>query len=150
MHLPGYRFAPRIRNIGDTRFYTPTSGQEHSTLAPLIGGTINTRTIALHWDEILRLTSSIKTGTVTASLMMRKLGAYPRQNGLAHALRELGRLERTLFLLDWLQDPDLRRKVTAGLNKGEARNTLARAVFFNLLGEICDRYFEQQRYAPAD
>jgi len=47
---------------------------------------------------------SIKTGTVTASLMMRKLGAYPRQNGLALALRELGRMERTLFLLYWLQD----------------------------------------------
>lgn len=149
MHLLGYRFAPRIRNIGDTRLYTPTSVQEHSTLAPLIGGTINTRTIALHWDEILRLAASIKTGTVTASLMMRKLSAYPRQNGLAVALRELGRMERTLFLLDWLQDPGLRRKVTAGLNKGEARNTLARAVFFNRLGEIRDRSFEQQRYRAS-
>ncbi|AHI18679.1 Mobile element protein [Corynebacterium casei] len=105
-----------------------------STLAPLIGGTINTKTITAHWDEILRLAASIKTGTVTASLMMRKLGAYPRQNGLATALRELGKLERTLFLLDWIQDPDLRRTVTAGLNKGEARNALARAVFFNRLG----------------
>lgn len=149
MHLLGYRFAPRIRNIGQTRLYTPTNQPEHSTLTPLIGGTINTRTIAQHWDEILRLATSIKTGTVTASLMMRKLGAYPRQNGLALALRELGRLERTLFLLDWLQDPDLRRKVTAGLNKGEARNTLARAVFFNRLGEIRDRSFEQQRYRAS-
>ena len=70
-----------------------------------------------------------QTGTVTASLMMRKLGAYTRQNGLALALREPGRMERTLFLLDWLQSPGLRRKVTAGLNKGEARNTLARAAF---------------------
>ncbi len=34
----------------------------------------------------------------------------------------------------------------AGLNKGEARNSLARAVFFNRLGEIRDRSFEQQRY----
>ncbi|MCA4135463.1 Tn3 family transposase [Arthrobacter sp. M4] len=149
MHLLGYRFAPRIRNIGDTRLYTPSSDPGLSTLAPLIGGTINTKMIALHWDEVLRLAASIKTGTVTASLMMRKLGAYPRQNGLALALRELGRLERTLFLLDWLQDPGLRRKVTAGLNKGEARNTLARAVFFNRLGEIRDRSFEQQRYRAS-
>lgn len=149
MHLLGYRFAPRIRNIADTRLYTPTNGHEHPTLAPLIGGSINTTTITAHWDEILRLAASIKTGTVTASLMMRKLGAYPRQNGLALALRELGRLERTLFLLDWLQDPGLRRKVTAGLNKGEARNTLARAVFFNRLGEIRDRSFEQQRYRAS-
>ena len=149
MHLLGYRFAPRIRNIGDTRLYTPTNNPGLSTLAPLIGGSINTTTIALHWDEILRLAASIKTGTVTASLMMRKLGAYPRQNGLALALRELGRMERTLFLLDWLQDPGLRRKVTAGLNKGEARNTLARAVFFNRLGEIRDRSFEQHRYRAS-
>jgi TnpA family transposase len=76
---------------------------------------------------------------VTASLILRKLGSYPRQNGLAVALRELGRIERTLFILDWLQSVELRRRVHAGLNKGEARNALARAVLFNRLGEIRDR-----------
>ncbi|WP_249507762.1 Tn3 family transposase, partial [Escherichia coli] len=83
------------------------------------------------------------------SLMLRKLGSYPRQNGLAVALRELGRIERTLFILDWLQSVELRRRVHAGLNKGEARNSLARAVFFNRLGEIRDRSFEQQRYRAS-
>lgn len=78
--------------------------------------------------------------------MMRKLGSYPRQNGLAVALREIGRIERTLFILDWLQSVELRRRVQSGLNKGEARNGLARAVFFYRLGEIRDRSFEQQRY----
>ena len=77
--------------------------------------------------------------------MLRKLGSYPRQNGLAVALRELGRIERSLFTLDWLQDVELRRRVQAGLNKGEAQNALARAVFFNRLGEIRDRSFENQR-----
>ncbi len=52
--------------------------------------------------------------------MLRKLGSYPRQNGLAVALRELGRIERTLFIPDWLQSVELRRRVHAGLNKGEA------------------------------
>lgn len=56
---------------------------------------------------------------MTASLMLRKLGSYPRQNGLAVALRELGRIERTLFILNWLQSVELRRRVHAGLNKGE-------------------------------
>ena len=97
----------------------------------------------------VRLATSIKQGTVTASLMLRKLGSYPRQNGLAVALRELGRIERTLFILDWLQSVELRRRVHAGLNKGEARNALARAVFFNRLGEIRDRSFEQQRYRTS-
>jgi TnpA family transposase len=86
---------------------------------------------------------------VTASLMLRKLGSYPRQNGLAVALRELGRIERSLFTLDWLQDVELRRRVQAGLNKGEARNALTRAVFFNRLGEIRDRSFETQRYRAS-
>lgn len=56
---------------------------------------------------------------MTASLMLKKLASYPKQNGLAKALREIGRIERTLFMLDWFRDPSLRRRVQAGLNKGE-------------------------------
>lgn len=112
----------------------------------LIGATLGTKQITTHWDEILRLATSIRQGTVTASLMLRKLGAYPRQNGLALALRELGRLERSLFTLEYLKDVELRRRIHAGLNKGEARNALARAVFFNRLGELRDRTYENQRH----
>jgi len=89
------------------------------------------------------------TGTVTASVMLRKLAAYQRQNGLAHALRELGKVERTLFTLDWMQDPELRRRSHVGLNKGEQQNALRRAVFFNRLGEIRDRSYENQRYRAS-
>ena len=78
----------------------------------MTGGTISLKAIRAHWNEILRLTTSIKQGTVTASLMLRKLGSYPRQNGLAVALRELGRIERTVFILTWLQSVDLLRRVT--------------------------------------
>ncbi|MFN0901380.1 Tn3 family transposase, partial [Escherichia coli] len=145
----GYRFAPRIRDLGDTKLYIPKGDAAYDALKPMIGGTLNIKHVRAHWDEILRLATSIKQGTVTASLMLRKLGSYPRQNGLAVALRELGRIERTLFILDWLQSVELRRRVHAGLNKGEARNALARAVFFNRLGEIRDRSFEQQRYRAS-
>lgn len=149
MHLLGFRFAPRIRDLGDTKLYTPKDATGYNALKPLIGGTLNTKHVRAHWDDILRLATSIQRGTVTASLMLRKLGSYPRQNGLAVALRELGRIERTLFILDWLQSVELRRRVQAGLNKGEARNALARAVFFYRLGEIRDRGFEQQRYRAS-
>ena len=80
---------------------------------------------------------------------MRKLGSYPRQNGLAVALREFGRIECTLFTLDWLQNVELRRRVNAGLNKGESKNALARAVFFNRLGEMRERSFENQCYRAS-
>ena len=102
-----------------------------------------------NWSNILRLATSIKQGTATASLLVKKLSSYPRQNGLAKALSELGKIERTLFILNWLQNVDLRRRVQSGLNKGEARNALARAVFFNRLGEIRDYSFEQQQYRAS-
>jgi len=150
MHFLGFRFAPRIRDLGDTKLFIPKGDTVYDGLKPMISNErLNIKQIRAHWDEILRLVTSIKQGTVTASLMLRKLGSYPRQNGLAVALRELGRIERTLFILDWLQNVELRRRVNAGLNKGEARNALARAVFFNQLGEIRDRSFEQQRYRAS-
>jgi TnpA family transposase len=145
MHLLGFRFAPRIRDLADKRLYIHGATKPHPTLAGLIGGAINVQHIRAHWDDILRLAASIRQGAVTASLMLHKLGGYPRQNGLAVALRELGRIERTLFALDWLQHVERRRRAQLGLNKGEAKNALARAVFLNRLGEIRDRSFENQR-----
>ncbi|TRP44086.1 hypothetical protein DNP90_23830, partial [Salmonella enterica subsp. enterica serovar Panama] len=76
MHLLGFRFAPRIRDLGETKLYVPQGVQAYPTLRPLIGGTLNIKHVRAHWDDILRLASSIKQGTVTASLMLRKLGSY--------------------------------------------------------------------------
>jgi len=148
-HLLGFRFAPRIRDLADRRLYVVGARTAYEALDPLIGGTIDIRFIAENWDELLRLAASIKAGTVAPSGILRRLAAYPRQNALAKSLKEIGRLERTLFTLDWISDPALRRRTNAGLNKGEARNALARAVFFHRLGEIRDRTFENQRYRAS-
>jgi TnpA family transposase len=149
MHLLGFRFAPRIRDLAEKKLYVPDDRINYKAISSLVGGKINRRQIRTNWNEILRLATSISQGNVTASLILRKIGSYPRQNGLAVALKELGKIERTLFILDWLQDVELRRRVTAGLNKGEAKNALARAVFFNRLGEMRDRSFEHQRYRAS-
>ena len=53
---------------------------------------------------------------------MRQLASYRRQNGVAAALHELGRLERTLFTLDWIEDLELRRETSRELNKGGWRS----------------------------
>jgi TnpA family transposase len=148
-HLTGFRFAPRIRDLADRRLYTTESRTAYSALTPMIGGTVDFRIIGENWDETLRLAASIKAGTVAPSALMRRLAAYPKQNALAKTLREIGRLERTLFTLDWISDPALRRRASAGLNKGEARNALARAIFFHRLGEIRDRTLENQRYRAS-
>lgn len=149
MHLLGFRFAPRIKDLSDKKIYLPPGDHDFSILSEHIGGTINFKKITQNWDDILRLAASIKKGTVKASLIIRKIGSYPRQNGLATALREFGKIERSLFMLDWYVDPALRRRVTIGLNKGEARNALARAVFFNRLGEIRNKSIESQKHQAS-
>ena len=147
--LLGFRYAPRIRDLADKRLHPFEKASTYPTLEPLIGEPVNVRQIESQWDELLRLATSIRQGTVTASLVLRKLASYPRQNGLAWGLREIGRIDRTLFTLDWLQNTELRRRVHVGLNKGEAKNALAKAVFFNRLGEMRDRSFENQRYRAS-
>lgn len=148
-HLLGFRFAPRIRDLSERRLYTLTPSAEYAALDQLIGGAINVTAIEDDWKEVLHLAASIRTGTVSASVMLKKLAGYSRQNSLSRALREIGRVERSLFMLDWLDDIDLRRRTNANLNKGEARNALARAVFFNRLGELRDRTFENQRHRAS-
>jgi TnpA family transposase len=140
----GFRFAPRIRDIKERKLYLMPDQKAPESLKPIVGGLIDTDHITAHWDELLRLATSIRTGTTTSSAILKKLSAYPRQNGLAKALREIGRVERTLFTLDWIKNPDLRRRAHLGLNKGEARNALARAIYFCRLGEMRDRTFENQ------
>lgn len=147
MHFLGFRFAPRLRGLKDNKLYVPPGGKTWPTLSPLISShRLNLKCIRQQWDSILRLTASVKTGTVTSSLMLRALGRTRRQSALAAALRELGRIERTLFMLDWFQSEGLRRRVQIGLNKGEARHSLARAVFFNRLGEVRDRSLHAQEH----
>jgi len=148
-HLLGFRFAPRIRDLSERRLYTLAQGTEFAALDQLIGGAVNVKAIEDDWAEVLHLAASIRTGTVSASVMLKKLAGYSRQNSLSRALREIGRVERSLFMLDWLDDIDLRRRTNANLNKGEARNALARAVFFNRLGELRDRTFENQRHRAS-
>ena len=97
----------------------------------------------------MRLKVSIEAGVVLPSVILRKLAAAEPSNALSRALRVLGRIERTLFTLQWLSDPALRQRSHAGLNKGEASNSLRRAVFFHRQGEIRDRTFENQSFRAS-
>ena len=147
--LLGFQFAPRIPDLKHRRLYSFGKPTDHPMLAPLIGGRINVALIRAYWADIQRIIASLRAGTVTASAIMRQLASHPRQNGIAAALRELGRMERTLFTLEWIEDPELRRSTGQELNKGETRNSLARAVFIHRLGEIRDRTYENQQHRAS-
>src|SRR5690606_35920043 len=103
---------------------------------------INQAMIERNWPDILRIAATIAAGSIAPSQILRKLASYPRQNELATALREVGRVERTLFMIDWILDADLQRRAQIGLNKGEAHHALKRAISFHRRGEIRDRSAE--------
>jgi TnpA family transposase len=128
--LLGFQFAPRIKDLKDRKLYTVEKPDTYPLLEPLIGEAIDPAAIIGRWPELMRLKASIEAGAVLPSVILRKLAAAGPGNALSRALRTLGRIERTLFTLQWLSDPDLRQRSHAGLNKGEASNSLRRAVFF--------------------
>ena len=140
-HLLEFCFAPRIKDLKDRKLYTLEKPGAYPLLEPLIGEAIDPSTVIAQWPELMRLKASIEAGTVLPSVILRKLAAAGPGNALSRALRALGRIERTLFTLQWLSDP--------GLNKGEASNSLRRAVFFHRQGEIRDRTFENQSFRAS-
>ena len=149
MHLLGLSFEPRIPRLSDRRLYAFEPRARYGQLAPLFGPPLDRELITGHWDDIGRAMEAMRNKAVTPSLILKKLSAYSKQNSLAAALREVGRVYRTLFTLRWFKDPALRALVTAELNKGEARNTLARAVAFHRLGRFRDRGLENQQTRAA-
>ena len=145
----GYRFCPRLRDFPDRRLasFEPTS--HYPFLKPVMGKRLKIDVIREHWDEVVRLIASLKAGTVLPSAMLRKLAAYERQNQLDLALQEIGRVERTLFMLDWLESPALRQRCQAGLNKSEQRHALTGAICTFKQGRIADRTHEAQQFRAS-
>ena len=149
MHLLGLSFEPRIPRLSDRKLYAFEPRARYGKLAPLFGQRLDENLIRSHWDDIHQVITAMRNKVVTPSLILKKLSAYKQQNSLAAAMREIGRIERTLFTLRWFEDPELRKMVTAELNKGETRNTLARAVAFHRLGRFRDRGAENQQVRAA-
>ena len=149
-HLLCLAFAPRLRDFPDRRLGCFGAPKRWPTLAPMMGRPINEDVIRQHWGDVLRLAASVRDGSLKPSSILRKLGAYRQQNRLYLALGEIGRIERSLFMLDWIENRDLRMECQAGLNKGESRHSLARAVFAHSQGRIHDRSdAAQQKRAMA-
>jgi TnpA family transposase len=145
----GKRFAPRLRDLKDWRFHAFEDAGTYPLLKRHLGDRIDTAVIREAWDDMLRIGVSIEDRTVAPSTVLKKLAALPKNNILSRALREIGRIERTLFMIEWYSDPALRSRCRAGLNKGEAGNKLTRAVFFHERGEIRDGSFESQAFRAS-
>jgi TnpA family transposase len=135
-HLLGIKLMPRIRNWKDLRFFRPSKDARYKHIDSLFSDTIDWELLETHWQDLLQVVLSIKAGTVSSALLLRKLGSYSRKNRLYQAFRELGRVVRTVFLLHYLSDAELREQITISTNKVEAYNWFAKWLFFGGEGII--------------
>ncbi len=140
----GYQFSPRLADIGGTRFWRVDGKADYGALDGLASQRINIALIVQHWEDLLRLAGSLKLGTVQAMGLIRTLQTKDRPTKLARALKELGRLIKTLYLLRFIDDEAYRRRILVQLNRGEGRHQLARIVFHGKRGELRHRYREGQ------
>ena len=147
--LLGFQFIPRIRDLPSKRLYVFDPAITPKELKGLIGGKIREALIIANWPDILRSAATMVAGVMPPSQLLRKFAAYPRQHALAEALKEIGRVERTLFILEWALDADMQRRAQIGLNKGEAHHALKNALRIGRQGEIRDRTTEGQHFRMA-
>jgi TnpA family transposase len=143
-HLLGIQLLPRIRNWKDLTFYRPEQGSRYQHLEALFGDVVDWDLIATHWQDLLQVVLSIKAGRISSATLLRKLGTYSRKNRLYLAAREVGRVIRTIFLLEYLSNLQLRQEIIASTNKVEAYNGFAKFLFFGGEGVIGEHDREEQ------
>jgi TnpA family transposase len=130
--LLGMRFAPRIQNFKDQILYSFVTRKEYEDKGyPILPDRyINEELIEQNWDDILRFIATIKLKEVTASQLLKRLSSYSRQHPLYRALKEIGKIHKTHFLLKYMDEVELRQSIEKQLNKIELSHKFAKAIFF--------------------
>jgi TnpA family transposase len=142
--LLGYRFCPRLADVGGTRFWRIDPQADYGELNTLSAHRLSFKKIIPHWDDMLRLAGSLKLGRVSATGIMRTLQVGDRPTRLALAIAEFGRIDKTLHTLNYIDDETKRRSTLMQLNRGEGRHSVARVVFHGKRGELRQHYREGQ------
>ncbi len=143
-HILGYQFSPRLADVGASRFWRIDPSADYGVLNGLARQTINKNLIEQNWDDILRVAGSLRLSTVNVTDLLRALQGNGHPSTLGKAIAELGRIAKTLYLLNYIDDPAYRRRILIQLNKGESRHSLARVTYFGQKGEVRQRYREGQ------
>jgi TnpA family transposase len=130
-YLLKFSFTPRIKNVHKQHLYSGKYPSVYKQKEYLIlpEKRFNRKLLEKHWEDILRLVASIKLGEISASQIFKRLNSYSAdENSLYCALKEFGRIPKSLYILRYVDDVDLRASVHKQLNKGESGNRLNKAL----------------------
>jgi TnpA family transposase len=121
---------PRIRNWNELTLFRPDNETNYLNVNNLFEGTINWKLIESHWQDLMQVVLSIKENKLLPSTIHVKLMRYTRKNKIFLAMIELGKVIRTLYLLDFIMDPALRIKIHQETNKVEEFNGFLKLLKF--------------------
>jgi TnpA family transposase len=129
-HLLGCSYAPRIKNLKKQRLYMFRSRRSTDRADWVINPDkyVDQDSIIASWDDVLRLVVTIKLKESTASDIFRRLNSYSRQHSLYAALKAFGRITKSMFILRYIDDVELRMAIENLLNRIELGNRFTRAI----------------------
>lgn len=150
-HLLGFAFAPRIKRLDKQRLYSFERRKDYEGLGYrlLPDAYVDTKLIADNWDSILRFIATLKLRHATASQLFKRLNSYSKQHTLYRALKEFGKIPKSLFILDYVDDAVLRQSIEKQLNKIESAQKFSKAVSFGHNQEFIQSDKEEQEIAES-
>jgi TnpA family transposase len=131
MYLFGYRFMPRFTKLPEKAHENLVSFQNPKKWEKYIikpKHKVKKALIKKEWDNVLRILASLAMKETTQSVVVRKLSSYKRNNPTLKALIEFDKIIMSLYILDYIDDPDMRSNVHRSLNRGEALHQLISAI----------------------
>ncbi len=129
-HLLGIQLMPRMRNWNKVTMYRPDKNIRYKNIDGWFTRTINWDLLLEYWQDLMQVVLSIHKGKVLPSWLLQKLVSDNPKNKLYLALRELGCVIRTLFLLEYASNAPLRAQIQAATSKIEAYNYFSQWIFF--------------------
>jgi TnpA family transposase len=148
-YLNRVEFCPRIKLVHLQDLYTPPGFKVEGPFRKHFEREIDWDLIETHWDDVVRILASLRRRNVSAVTLCLRLSSYARQNALYRAVREVGRIFKTQFIMRYYDEVDFRRRINSGLNRMEFFNALARHLFYARRGENWERDMDQQLHRAS-
>ena len=131
LYLFGYQFMPRFTSLHQKAQESLVSFQnpdEYKDLFIKPSYKINENIIIKEWNNALRIVASLALKKTTQATIIRKLSSYKRLNPTLKALIEFDKIIMSLYMLSYIDLPDMRSQVHRSLNRGEAYHQLMAAI----------------------
>lgn len=144
--LGGIRLMPRLKRIKYERLYLPDKGRsaDWSNLTGVLTRPIRWELIEQQYDEMMKHAIALKQRTASAEAILKRFNSYNTTHPTYKALAELGKVEKTIYLCDYLSSLDLRYEVNEGLNVVERWNGANEFICYGRQGVYATNSREQQ------